>query len=56
MRKLLAAAALLLCFSAGAGAEGYSWKARWISKQYYQSETNSWLAFRKDIDIEKVPA
>ncbi|MBR4167478.1 MAG: glycoside hydrolase [Bacteroidales bacterium] len=55
MRKLLASAALLLCLCAGAGAEEYSWKAKWISKQYYQSETNSWLAFRKDIDIEKVP-
>ena len=56
MRMLLASAALLLCLSAGAGAESYSWKAKWISKQYYQSETNTWLAFRKDIDIEKVPA
>lgn len=56
MRKILAILSLVLCLGLRAGAEDYSWKAKWISKQYYQSETNSWLAFRKDIDIEKVPA
>lgn len=56
MRKILMLLTLVLCLGLRAGAEDYSWKARWISKQYYQSETNSWLAFRKDVDIEKVPS
>ena len=55
MRRIAFISALVLCLCAGVRAEEYSWKAKWISKQYYQSETNSWLAFRKDIDIEKVP-
>ena len=56
MRKILIIAALVLAFGAKAGAEEYSWKAKWISKQYYENESNSWLAFRKDVEIEKVPA
>ncbi len=48
-------AALFLCLGVSAGAEEYSWKAKWISKQELQSETNSWLAFRKDVEIDKVP-
>jgi hypothetical protein len=56
MRKLFIIAALVLAFGAKAGAEEYSWKAKWISKQYYENESNSWLAFRKDVEIEKVPA
>ncbi|MBR1926732.1 MAG: glycoside hydrolase [Bacteroidales bacterium] len=55
MRKFLAAAALALCFCAVTGAEEYAWKAKWISKQQGQSETNTWMAFRKDVDLEKVP-
>lgn len=31
------------------------WKASWLTKQYYQSATNTWIAFRKKVDIEKVP-
>ena len=56
MRKILTIATLVLCFGLRAGAEEYAWKAKWISKQYYENETNSWLAFRKDVEIEKVPA
>ncbi|MBO6221317.1 MAG: glycoside hydrolase, partial [Bacteroidales bacterium] len=56
MRNILATAALLLCLCAGAGAEEYSWKAKWISKEQQVSETNSWMAFRKDVEIEKVPS
>ena len=44
MRNILATAALLLCLCAGAGAEEYSWKAKWISKEQQVSETNSWMA------------
>ena len=56
MRKLVVVLVLTLCVGAVAGAEEYAWKAKWISKEYYLNETNSWLAFRKDVDIEKVPS
>jgi hypothetical protein len=49
----LAVCALVLNFQAGA--EEYSWKAKWISKQECQSETNTWLAFRKNVTLDKVP-
>ena len=55
MRKFFIIAALVLAFGAKAGAEEYAWKAKWITKQQGQSETNTWLAYRKDVDIEKVP-
>ncbi len=32
-----------------------SWKARWIGKQEYRSETNTWLAFKKKVDVQDVP-
>lgn len=31
------------------------WQARWISRAYCPSGTNTWVAFRKDVDITKVP-
>ena len=31
------------------------WKAKWISKSQTQSQTNTWLAFRKNVSIESVP-
>lgn len=55
MRKLLILAVLAFVISSGAGAEEYSWKAKWISKQQAQSETSTWLAFRKDVEVSKVP-
>ncbi len=32
-----------------------AWKARWIGKQECRSEANSWLAFKKKVDIPEVP-
>lgn len=32
------------------------WKAKWISKAETQSKTNSWLAFRKKVEIGEVPS
>ena len=49
----LAILALLSCISMAA--EGYSWKAKWISKEQCTSEANTWLAFRKDVHLDKVP-
>lgn len=31
------------------------WKARWIGKQECRSETNSWLAFKKEVNVSEVP-
>ncbi len=31
------------------------WKARWIGKQECRSETNSWLAFKKKVNVSEVP-
>ena len=55
MRKLLLVSALVLCFCNLAGAEEYSWKARWISKAECNSQTNSWLCFRKKVSLDSVP-
>ena len=55
MRRLLLVSALALCFCNLAGAEEYSWKARWISKAECNSQTNSWLCFRKTVSLESVP-
>lgn len=32
------------------------WKAHWINQEECQSTTNTWLAFRKTVDIETVPS
>ena len=37
------------------GAEN-SWKASWITRQYSRSETNSWIAFHKTVDMARVPS
>ena len=31
------------------------WKARWIGKQECRSEANSWLAFKKEVNVSEVP-
>ena len=51
---LTLALGLLVC-SFGAGA--HEWKAHWITRAYdCASGTNTWVAFRKSVDIDKVPA
>ena len=32
------------------------WKAKWITKSESQSEANSWIAFRKNVNIEVIPS
>lgn len=55
MKKTLLIAVLVLSFGFLAAAEEYSWKAKWISKQESQSETNTWIGFRKKVSVDKVP-
>lgn len=54
LAAMIAASALMAGFHANA--EEYSWKAKWISKEQCKGETNTWLAFRKDVTLEKVPS
>lgn len=46
-------------FIAGEGislaADGFNPKAKWITNMRSQSATNTWLAFRKVIEVDKVP-
>ncbi|MBR4756158.1 MAG: glycoside hydrolase [Bacteroidales bacterium] len=55
MKRIVWIAALCLCLGANAGAEEYSWKAKWIAKEQLNSEENTWMAFRKQVEIDKVP-
>lgn len=55
MKKSLLTLTLLLAASFLAGAEEYSWKGKWISKQECRSTANTWLAFRKTVKLDKVP-
>ena len=53
MKKYFLILLLIGCF---ASAQAKSdWKARWINTERCQSAANTWLAYRKTIDIEKVP-
>ena len=53
---IAALAACSMLASVQAGAEEYSWKAKWIATEPCQSEPNTWMAFVKKVDIDKVPA
>ncbi len=53
-RFILGAAAFLLLASSLLPAQE-NWRARWIGKQEYRSETNTWLAFKKKVDVRTVP-
>jgi hypothetical protein len=32
------------------------WKAQWISTMHCQSSTNTWMGFRKEVNIDNIPA
>lgn len=52
MRKLSCLfCALVIC----AGLSAISWKASWINTERCQSATNTWLIYRKNVNIEKIP-
>ncbi len=51
----MALAVITLLSGISMAAEGYSWKAKWISKEQCTSESNTWLAFRKDVHLDEVP-
>ena len=43
---------LIGCIASGHAESG--WKAHWINTERCQSETNTWLAFRKTVHIDKL--
>ncbi len=54
-RRLLLGAAAFMLLAPGLLSARETWKARWIGKQEYRSETNTWLAFKKKVDVQTVP-
>lgn len=55
MKKILVALVLLLTVVPFSRAEEYAWKGRWISKEA-QCRPNTWMAFKKVVQLDKVPA
>ena len=47
--------ALLSFFLLPAFADAQNWKGKWISIENAQSEPNTWLIFRKNVQLENVP-
>ncbi len=55
VRRFVLGAAAFMLLASGLLAAQETWKARWIGKQEYRSETNTWLAFKKKVDVRAVP-
>ena len=53
MLKLAVSLAIL---SGSLAADAHEWKARWISRAQCSSGDNSWIAFRKSVNLESVPS
>jgi hypothetical protein len=46
---------LICCLSVASFAQSSTWKAKRITAKEGQNETNTWIDFRKDIEVESVP-
>ena len=44
-----------ICFAQANSLSSYNWKADWISTMENQNETNTWLAYRKTLNVETLP-
>lgn len=53
--RLIVSAAAGIMLAAGLLPAQEVWKARWIGKQECRSEANSWLAFKKKVNVTEVP-
>lgn len=53
--RLIVSAAAGIMLAAGLLPAQEVWNARWIGKQECRSETNSWLAFKKEVNVSDVP-
>ncbi len=56
MKRILLLMALLFSVATLSRGEEYEWKGNWISNEHTQSTANTWLAFRKGVTLDKVPA
>jgi len=54
MKKFLCVA-FILCYSSLGWAET-EWKGKWIGFENNQSKTNTWIAYRKDVNLSKKPS
>lgn len=54
-RILTAVCALITGVTAIAAAPDFGWQAKWITKAQCNSGDNSWIAFRKTVNVETVP-
>ena len=52
--KRLFLLALVLCLAMTAGAQ--TWKAKWISSQKTKDQPNTWLNYRKVVDLPEIPS
>ncbi|MDD4515790.1 alpha-L-rhamnosidase C-terminal domain-containing protein [Massilibacteroides sp.] len=43
------------CYLSAVSVYAENWKGRWINTEHCQSATNTWLAFRKTVDLKNVP-
>lgn len=55
MKKFILCLLAVLLSAFSMVAEEYEWKASWITRQYYNSSTNSWLMFKKHLTLDSVP-
>ena len=53
--RLIVSAAVGIMLAAGLLPAQEVWNARWIGKQECRSEANSWLAFKKKVNVSEVP-
>lgn len=55
--RLITALMAIFCVTLAASAsEQYEWKARWITKEQCLNESNTWMAFRKTVDLKTIPS
>lgn len=55
MKKLLTVFLSVLFAAISVSAEEWQWKAKWITCESTAQTTNTWISFRKDVKLEKVP-
>ncbi|MBO9571629.1 MAG: hypothetical protein J7497_05400, partial [Chitinophagaceae bacterium] len=53
---ILRIALLLMLAITSLSSFSQTWKARWITAFENQNETNTWIVFRKEINIDKKPS
>ena len=55
MKRKAISTLFFLCFTGMVFCSG-EWKAKWINTERCQSATNTWLSYRKTLDLENIPS